>query len=186
VPFTADKSFAMLDYWDRVVERRGFSFASGTLDMDALTRQTATGVNAIKQAGAVKPEWYARNMAEVGMRRLFRGVLRLITKYQDKPRTIRLRGKWIDADPASWDPDMDVSINTGLGSGSRERDATALMGVAAKQELILQTCPTNPIVTLDRYRNTLAKGCEALGLKGPGAVLRRDYAGPGAGDGQPA
>jgi hypothetical protein len=50
VPFTADKSFAMLDYWDRVVERRGFSFASGTLDMDALTRQTATGVNAIQQA----------------------------------------------------------------------------------------------------------------------------------------
>jgi hypothetical protein len=167
VPFTADKSFAMLDYWDRVVERRGFSFASGTLDMDALTRQTATGVNAIQQAAAVKPEIYARNMAEVGLRRLFSGILKLITKYQDKPRTIRLRGKWVDADPASWDPDMDVSINTGLGSGSRERDAAALMGVAAKQELILQTMPSNPIVTLDRYRNTLAKGCEALGLKGP-------------------
>jgi hypothetical protein len=167
VPFTADKSFAMLDYWDRVVERRGFSFASGTLDMDALTRQTATGVNAIQQAGAVKPESYARNMAEVGLRRLFRGVLRLITKYQDKPRTIRLRGKWVDADPASWDPDMDVSINTGLGSGSRERDAAALMAVAAKQEQILQTMPNNPMVTVDRYRNTLAKGCEALGLKGP-------------------
>lgn len=168
VPFTADKSFAMLDYWDRVVERRGFSFASGTLDMDALTRQTATGVNAIQQASAVKPEVYARNIAEVGLRRLFRGVLRLITKYQDKPRTIRLRGKWVDADPASWDPDMDVSINTGLGSGSRERDAAALMGVAAKQEQILQTLgPGNPIVGLDRYRTTLAKGCEALGLKGP-------------------
>jgi hypothetical protein len=167
VPFTADKSFAMLDYWDRVVERRGFSFASGTLDMDALTRQTATGVNAIQQASAVKPESYARNMAEVGLRRLFRGVLRLITKYQDKPRTIRLRGKWVDADPSSWDPDMDVSINTGLGSGSRERDAAALMQVAAKQEQILQLMPNNPMVTLDRYRNTLAKACESLGLKGP-------------------
>lgn len=168
VPFTADKSFQMLDYWDRVIERRGFSFASGTLDMDALTRQTATGVNAIQQAAAVKPEVYARNMAEVGLRRLFKCLLRLITKHQDKARTIRLRGKWVEADPTAWDPDMDVSINTGLGSGSRERDAAALMAVAQKQELILQTMGiSNPVVTLEQYRNTLAKGCEALGLRGP-------------------
>ena len=187
VPFTADKSFAMLDYWDRVVERRGFSFASGTLDMDALTRQTATGVNAIQQAAAVKPEVYARNMAEVGLRRLFSGILKLITKYQDKPRTIRLRGKWVDADPASWDPDMDVSINTGLGSGSRERDAAALMGVAAKQELILKELgPSNPIVTVDRYRNTLGQGLRGAGVEGSRAVLCRDYARSGAGDGEPA
>jgi hypothetical protein len=36
-----------------------------------------------------------------------------------------------------------------------------------RSKSILQVMPNNPMVTLDRYRNTLAKGCEALGLKGP-------------------
>ncbi len=135
------------------------------LDMDALANQTATAVNAATAASATKVEFYARNLKEMGLRRFFKCLLRLVVKNQDRPRTIRMMGKWVDMDARGWDAEMDVSINTGLGSGSRDRDSAAIQGVLQKQELILQTLgPNNPLVSLDKYRNTLAKAVEIIGL----------------------
>jgi predicted DNA-binding protein (UPF0251 family) len=63
---------------------------------------------------------------------------------------------------------MDVVINTGLGSGSRDRDLMMIQGILAKQELILQTMGLkNPIVGLKEYRDTLAIGAEVSGIRNP-------------------
>jgi hypothetical protein len=167
-PFTAKESFSMLEYWDQIIEKRtGVSRSTMGMDPDALQNQTAEAVRDSRAASATKTESYARNMAELGMKRMFRCILNLITKHQDRPRTIRLRGKWVEMKPDLWDPNMDVSVNTGLGTGSRDRDLMLLNGVLTKQELILQTMgPQNPVVGLEEYRNTLAKAAESSGLKG--------------------
>lgn len=169
VEFTAQQSFAMLEYLDQTLEKRtGVSRSTMALDMDALQNQTATATNAATAAAAAKNETYSRNIAEVGLKRLFRCLLKLVTKHQDRPRTIRLRGEWVEMDPRGWDVNMDVAINTGLGSGSRDRDLAMLNAVKQSQELIIQTMgPNNPLVSLDKYRNTLAKMVEAAGLKDP-------------------
>ncbi len=41
-------------------------------------------------------------------------------------------------DPQSWNAEMDVSINTGLGTGSRDRDLAMLQGIAGKIEFVNQ------------------------------------------------
>jgi hypothetical protein len=169
VPFTAKESFAMLEYADQLIEKRtGVSRSTMALDLDALQNQTATATNAAQAAAATKVETYARNVAEGGLKRLFRCLLKLIVKHQDKPRTIRLRGTWVEMDPRAWDADMDVAINTGLGSGSRERDLAVLQAIKAAQLEVFQIMgPMNPLVGLDKYQNTLAKMVEAGGLKNP-------------------
>jgi len=169
VPFTAEASFAMLEYWDRVIERRtGVSQATMAMDAEALQNQTATAVNAAQAASTSKAEFWARNMAETGLRRVFRCILKLVTRHQDQARMIRLRGKWTPVDPTAWEPDMDVSINTGLGTGNRDRDVALIGVVTQKQEQILQLLGTdNPVVDLKLYRDTLAKGVEAANLRHP-------------------
>jgi hypothetical protein len=169
VPFTAEASFAMLEYWDRVIERRtGVSQATMAMDAEALQNQTATAVNAAQSAATTKAEFWARNMAETGLKRVFRCILKLIRNHQDQQRMIRLRGKWTPIDPTAWEPDMDVSINTGLGTGNRERDVAMIAVVAQKQEQIMQLLgPDNPVVDLKLYRDTLAKGVEAANLRHP-------------------
>lgn len=170
VPSIAAHVFPVLEYMDAVTEKRtGISRASMALDMDALQNQTATATNAMQAAQHTKIEEYARNIAECGgFKRVFGCLLKLIVKHQDKPRAIRLRGEWVEMDPRGWDAEMDVTINTGLGSGSRDRDMAMLQGVLQKQELILQTLgPSNPLVTLEQYRNTLAKAIETAGLRSP-------------------
>jgi hypothetical protein len=170
VPFVADKSFAVLEYMDQIVEKRtGISRASMALDPDALQNQTATATNQATAAAHTKVEEYARNIAECGgLRRTFDGCLKLIVKNQDQKRTIRLRDEWVEMDPSAWNAKMDVTVNTGLGTGSRDRDVAMLQGVAQKQEMVIQTMgPANELVPVDILFATYRKLAEAAGLKNP-------------------
>lgn len=169
MPFVGKEVGPVIEYMDQVAERRtGVGNQSAGLDMDALQNQTATATNAQQAASYGKKEDYARNLAEVGLRRLFRCLLRLVIAHQDMPRTIRLRGEWVQMDPRLWNADMDVTINTGLGSGSRDRDLQMLIGIKGSQEQILmQMGPQNPLVGLPEYRNTLAKLVEVSGMRSP-------------------
>lgn len=77
----------------------------------------------------------------------------------------KLRGKWVEVNPAMWDANMDVKVNVAMGTALVEKRIAALQGVAAKQELILTTLgPTNPIVTPQQYSNTLRKLVELNGF----------------------
>jgi hypothetical protein len=172
IPNIAPNVFPVLEYMDQVIEKRtGVSMSSMAMDMDKLQNQTATATNAMEAARHTKVEEYARNIAEGGMRRIFRSCLRLHVKHQDKPRTIRLRGEWVEMDPRSWHAEMNVTINTGLGSGSRDRDLQLLMGIAAKQELVHQVfgpqvahkLGVGPNVIFDTYRMMV----EAAGIRSP-------------------
>lgn len=168
VPFVADKVYPILEYLDQVVEKRtGISQRAMALDMDTLSESTATAIRANQAAVHTKVEEYARNIAEYGgLRRVFSKILKLIVKHQDRERTVRIRDKWVTVDPRAWNSEMDVTINTGIGSGSREHDLTMLMGVATKQEQIVQQLgPVNPICGVDRLMDTYRLTVEAAGLK---------------------
>ena len=168
VPFVADKSFGMLEYMDREVQdRTGVSDASGGLPPDALQNVTAKASAMLEQQGIGQAELMARTLAH-GFRRMFRGLLRLIVKHQDKPRTIRLRNKWVEFDPRQWNADMDCTVNTGLGAGTRERDLMVMTQVLQAHEKVLGAYgPTNPFVTPENFANALFEFAEAAGLRTP-------------------
>lgn len=169
VPFTAKESFGVLEYMDAIVEKRtGVSRSTMQLDPQALQNQTATAVQAQQQSAYSKIELYARNIAENGMKRMAKCLLKLVVKHQDKPRAIKLRDDWVEMDPRAWSADMDVTINVGLGAGSRDRDLQMLSGIKQSMEQILmQMGPTNPIAPLDKYANVLRKMVECSGMKSP-------------------
>jgi hypothetical protein len=169
VPFTAQQSFGMLSYFDEVNQKRtGVGPQAQGLNPDALQNQTAMAAQLQQSNAYAKFETYARNIAENGLKRLFSCMYRLIVKHQDRPKTIRLRGKWVEFNPSVWTPEMDVTVNTGVGTGSRERDMAMLQGVLAEQkQLIGQGGPFNPVSDIRKLRNTLAKMVETAGLKAP-------------------
>jgi hypothetical protein len=166
-PFVGGQAFPMMEYMDQVKEARtGMSKASMGLNADALQSTTKLAVQATVQAAQQHIELIARVFSEIGMKRLFKGLLRLITQHQDKPRVIRLRNQWVQVDPRGWDASMDVSVNVGLGTGGIDEKIQFLQAIAGKQEQLLQTLGTNnPIVTVGQYANTLAKLVEMAGYK---------------------
>lgn len=156
---------------DRVIEwRTGISRATQALDPEALQNQTATASQNQRDSAYSQIELIARNMSELGWKQVFRKALRITVKHQDRERTVRLRDKWVQIDPRSWNADMDAVVNTGLGTGSRDRDLMMLQQVSMQQEkLALAMQQTGfgdmAIDMLDKIIKTSIKGAEAAGLR---------------------
>ncbi|MDE3872997.1 phage portal protein [Sinorhizobium meliloti] len=169
VPFVAEQSFGMLAYMDQeATDRTGISDASSGMAPDALQNMTAKASAMIEAAGIGQTELMVRTFAQ-GLKRVFQGLLRLIIKHQDKPRTVRLRNQWVTFDPRQWNADMDVTVNTGLGAGTRERDMMMMQVVGQQQEKLLAAYGpvNNPYVSAENIWNSVSRGVEAAGLRTP-------------------
>ena len=164
---TTSGSFPMLEYLDGVQARRtGVSDSQNGIDPNILQNVTAAAVSAMSQASAGKLELIARIFAETGVKSLFKGILHLLCKYQDKERLIRINGKFVPFNPREWHDQYNVSINVGLGTGTRQEQLATMQMILQKQEQIIQQYGlSNPLVNLMQYRNTLAKFINMAGFK---------------------
>ncbi len=173
VPAVTGQAFPMLEYLDGVqAKRTGVNDAQQGLDPDVLNNVSATAVAAMMKSNSGKLELIARVFAETGVKSLFKGILHLLGKYQDKPKLVRMRGKFVEFDPRTWSNQYDVSINVGLGSGDREQKLAMLQMIIAKQEQILQSYgPSNPLVSVRQYRDSMARLIEAAGFKDAGVFM---------------
>jgi hypothetical protein len=171
VPSILAEGLGAIDAMDRVTEMRtGVSRATMALDPEALQNQTATASNNNRDSAYSQIELIARNQAELGWKKVFAKILKLIVKHQDQPRTIRLRDQWVQIDPRDWNVSMDATINVGLGTGSRDRDMAMLNQILMQQISIADRFQTSGLTELalemmPRIRKTLVKFIEAAGIK---------------------
>jgi hypothetical protein len=175
VPAVTGQAFPMLEYMDAVqAKRTGVNDAQQGLDPDVLNNVSATAIAAMMKSNSGKLELIARIFAETGVKSLFRGILHLLGKYQDEAKIVRMRGKFVAFDPRTWANEYDVSVNVGLGSGDREQKLAMLNMVSQKQEQIIQAYgPSNPLVSVAQYRDTLARMIEAAGFKDASVFLNQ-------------
>lgn len=157
----------LMDYLDTVKEQRtGMSKASQGLDANALQSTTASAISATVRGAQIKLESYARTMAETGVKELFKGILHLVTKYDNKPRIVRLRNSFVPIDPSEWHSEFDVVVQVGLGTADDETKIAFLQAIAQKQEsIMMQLGPDNPLVSMPQYLNTLRSIVEIGGFK---------------------
>lgn len=173
VPYIGDKALLALQHFDQVREMRtGVSRSTMALDPEALQNQTATASQNQKDSAYSQIELIARTQAELGWRRVFKQLLKLIVKHQDRPRTIRLRDTWVEMDPRSWNANMDVSINIGLGTGSRDRDMAMLntilnVQIAMTDRLGAAGFSSQALEMLPKINTTAMKLAESAGIKNP-------------------
>ena len=165
VPFVAGQTLSAVQYMDLQTESKtGVSKASMGLDPEALSNQTATGAQLTAQAGAGQIEVMARNLAEGGMKQTFRLLLELLIENSCEETMMRLNGQYTPIDPRSWNAEMDISVNVGIGMGREEQKAVGLNQALQTQMTIYgQYGSQNGLVTLTQIRNTLG---DILALNG--------------------
>lgn len=158
VPFTAGSTLPAMQYFDQLVDNKtGVSKMAQGLDPDVLKSATATSVAASVQGQTGQAEVIARNIAEGGMRRLFRIILDLATKNIDGEEMARLNNTFVPIDPSTFDTEMDLIVNVGIGTGREQERAAALMQAFQIQQQIYTTYgPMNGVVTLTQMRNTMS------------------------------
>ena len=171
VPMTvqsnAAQSFPMLQYLDEVQSKRsGVSDAQQGLNADVLQNVTATAVAAMTSAAQGKLELIARIFADTGVSSLFKGILGLVCKYQQKERIIKVNNKYVPMNPREWINEFNLTVNVGLGTGTKQEQLAVMQMILDKQEqIITQYGLANPLVNLKQYRDTLARFVNMAGFK---------------------
>jgi len=164
-PFVAAQSFTMLDGIDSMISKRtGISNAVTGIDADVLQNETATASNNQAAAANQRLETICRIFAETGVKHLFKTYLRMMVKHQDKQRVIRLRNEWVEMDPRSWNAEMDVSIDVGLGHGNKDQQVAHLMNLMNWQKEMLASGGVGMVRPKHIY-NTFSKIVKAIGFK---------------------
>jgi len=166
-PFVAGQVLTAMQYMDDAVEAKtGVTRASMGLDPDALQNTSATAARLQAQQGSAQIEVMARNIAEGGMKRLFKLMLHLMVENSCEETMMRLHGQFQPVDPRIWNTDMDMSVNVGVGTGQEgERHAALSQALQMQMQIWSQYGNGNGLVTMTGIRNTLGDMLALQGVK---------------------
>lgn len=148
---------AMQYYDDLIRGKTGIVGAGMGLDTEALQSQTASGVRLAEQTTAAAAELIARILAEGGMKDLFRIIVQLAIAHPNPEEMIRVGGQFVPVDPRSWNSELDMQVNVGLGTNKTEERIAALMHLGQFQQAVWQAYgPQNGLVSMTGIRNLQA------------------------------
>ena len=168
-PFLGQPALGVMGMLDEIkASRTGITKISQGLDVESLTSTARVGIDASVKAAQAHIELIARIFAETSLKPLYKGILHLVVKYQDREKMSRLNNQWVPIDPRYWDADMDLTVDIPLGAGNDMEKMQFLSTIAQKQETMLQQFgPENPIVSLKNYHSTLSRMIELAGFQDP-------------------
>ena len=168
-PFLGQPALGVMGMLDEIkASRTGITKISQGLDVESLTSTARVGIDASVKAAQAHIELIARIFAETSLKPLYKGILHLVVKYQDRAKMARLNNQWVPIDPRYWDADMDLTVDIPLGAGNDMEKMQFLSTIAQKQETMLQQFgPENPIVSLKNYHSTLSRMIELAGFQDP-------------------
>lgn len=160
-PFAAGASMPVIDYIKTMREERtGVSRTSQGLNPDSLNN-TATGRALDQSSAQQRIELIARNFAEICLKPIFCGILKLLTDGEMEKLCFRLRDQFVEYDPNEWRDQYDMTINVGLGTGDANSKIQALQMIMQNQVNLLPMGLADP----EKIYNTQAKIVEATGFK---------------------
>jgi hypothetical protein len=166
---------------DQKHARTGVNKLNQGLDADTLN-DTASGQAKMMAAANQRIEMMARIFAETGVKSMMLRIQRLIINNQDKKRTIRLRGEWVEIDPRPWNATLDAQVQVGLGYDNKEQEAAFLLQNIGLQQQIAEAQQglDGPIVDWGTLYEGAIRFADASGLRRPDQM----YKDPRGEDGQ--
>ena len=151
----------MIDYVDTMVaQRTGISSTTQGLDPDTLQGSTARAYNNAMNAATAKIELMARIFGE-GVKQIGLLIHGCLTPHQDKAMMMKLRNQWVPVDPSTWQQRYGVTVNVGLGTGTRDEMRQNLMLMGQMQQAAAQAGIVEPA----NVYALVVELSKALGLK---------------------
>ena len=149
--------------------RFGVSDFTQGLDPKALATRTSGGISQLMSSSQQPMELIARCFAETGVRDLFIADMQMNIDFYDIETNIKINDKWAMITPKSINGLFDISIDVGIGTGSKDMIFNQLInmlntyggiaGAIKDPRAIMQ------VFTLDNIKNILEASWETLGFK---------------------
>jgi hypothetical protein len=165
-PFN-QSAFQLMDFLEGVrMMRTGAGMQNQGLDASTFRNQTATGVSQMMSAAYARVEMIARIFAETGVKDYFKKQLKLMCENPVKGRVIRMRGEWVEVDPSTWNTNMNVEIQVGLGVGQAGERIQFLMELMKMQQGAVAVGLSH-VVTPDNIYRTGLQLVESMQVPNP-------------------
>ena len=165
-----------IEYMDNVLENRtGASprvLQGQTFDGNSINK-TATGINQIMSSVMARIELIARIFAETGVQDLYRIVHKLSQQHARQKDIFKLRDKFVEVDPRSWETREAMTVDAGLGTGNIQEQIQALQMLVQAQMGMVQMGLATPA----NVYNALAKLTELMGFKDVDSFWQRPQQG---------
>lgn len=151
------------------VERTGITRFGQAVDPNALRKDmTATEFSGQNTNAQKTIRLIARIFAETGLRDMFITIHELLLSHSgEEKRSIQLNGKFVDINPREWRSRTNMSINVGLGTGTKAEQIGQLGQILEQQKIAYATQGNQdgPLVTLEQIRFTLSRIIKLQGFK---------------------
>ena len=168
VPFTAGESFPMLEYFDRQKRNRTGITADGEgMEPERLKHIQRSVMMTSFDQNKGKIEMLARIFAETGFKTLFLHMHENILKHQQVEEILKLRDKYVRVNPQEWSERYDMTVQIGLGIGTREQNLLHLEALFETQSMVIQGGGGNVLVTAQNRHNTLKEMVKNMNYKSP-------------------
>ncbi len=158
-------AFPLLQHMEAKREdRTGVSRQGQGLDPEALQNVGQKAILDASDARKAKTKLIARIFADTGIREMFWLLHGTIRENATEADTVKLRNGWVPVDPREWQQRDDLTINVGLGGGSREHEIQFLMMVLGLQKELVAS-PQMNMVKPENIFATLKQLTRKGGLK---------------------
>lgn len=114
-------------------KRTGVDFSFQGLDPNQLSQLQPGTVNQISGMTAMRVEHVARHFAN-GIEETFSILHELILKSGHKKEVVKLRGEWVEVDPATWRTRTDFRIAVGYSAGNKDSQMARINMLASMQK----------------------------------------------------
>jgi len=139
-------------------ERTGLSQDTMGLESNVLAHGRTGVINQSFDMAQMRTELIARIFAEVGVKNVMRELHAIIQKNQDKRKWIQLRGEWVEMRPDEWKTRYNMTINVGIGSGNKDKQANSVMQLMEVQKNSPNVSPENVFNAQDKFVEVLGLG----------------------------
>ncbi|HZD11938.1 MAG TPA: hypothetical protein VE177_00260 [Candidatus Binatus sp.] len=161
-PILGAPAYQLLEYLDKIKQSRtGVVDFQQWMDPNALNAK-ATTAEISHSASTQRVELMARILAEGPVKDLFWKILELVSKHQQKPQIVKLRGVWTKVDPREWKNKFDMTITVGLGTGSQQTTLQGAMGIMQIQDGLMKMGLGDVVVTPTNMYQAAVKYAKAV------------------------
>lgn len=162
--FIGDKSLLIKQHMDQMkAQRVGGQLTSQGLDGDSLSKETATRFTGVEKTEQAKIQKIARNVVEMGYRKLYEGVAWLVAHNQMDEVEFSVLGKRLKANPSNWKYDSNTATEIGLGAGDNEKIVESMSGMWQIHQM--NKASGSPLTDEKKGYNILNKMFKALDIK---------------------
>lgn len=165
-PFIGAQALTVLGHFAQVRDMRtGVTEMNSALNADSLSKGSigSEGVANLMAQGGQRMRLIARVLAETGIKRLYKLVLKEVCQYQDRPAQIEINGRWLTVDPREWKNGFHLQIKVGVGTIEKRQEVSNLMLIGqAQQQLIM-----GGLISPEGALVTASKLVKAMGYRDP-------------------